>query len=384
MVKYSLLAILALSSFSIALDTALGMPSAYQDVTAVTNCSGTQVVRVQPGKFEVRHVAANLPGCIKSTTPQPIVVRPTPVTVSTGMTNTGVSSTGTLIVTTGSIYTGSVSTGLTITPIVTSTTVTNCNGTQILSLTGGAYAITRVQANLPGCISVTATGVLILDRPHINLSRGPLLDLTSTDIVNYRTKLLKEKSIRFANVVRSVRIRNQASIESRTNAYLLDNDAVVIEGKETGWVKVQGADVVVTDTHENIVESDTTGRASGYTASKYLRDPNTTDLVRIEQADHAYWSDIAHVNVRHANVRANPNYTAAIVTTLSKGVSLYVVATVDNWSEVRNDEGTLRGYIRSDLLTVDRAQRVDNPNTGKRVMTSSSSQSSSDSSWIGF
>lgn len=74
----------------------------------------------------------------------------------------------------------------------------------------------------------------------------------------------------------------------------------------------------VTDAQENIVEADTAGKASGYTASKYLRDPNANDLVRIEQADQAYWSDLAHVNVRLANVRSNPWYTAPIVTTLGK------------------------------------------------------------------
>ncbi len=98
----------------------------------------------------------------------------------------------------------------------------------------------------------------------------------------------------------------------------------------------------VTDTQENTVAADSTGKASGYTASKYLRDPNANDLVRIEQADQAYWSDIASVNVGLANIRSNPWYTAPIVTTLSKGTTLYVVATVDNWSEVRNDEGTIK------------------------------------------
>lgn len=93
-------------------------------------------------------------------------------------------------------------------------------------------------------------------------------------------------------------------------------------------------------------------------ASQYLRTPNTNDLVRIEQADHAYWSDIAHVGVHYANIRSNPWYTAPIVTTLGEGYPLYVIATVDNWSEVRNDEGTVRGYVRSDLLTIEKVQRV--------------------------
>ena len=58
-------------------------------------------------------------------------------------------------------------------------------------------------------------------------------------------------------------MRAQASRASRTNAYLMRNDAVIVSGNETGWVKVQGADVVVTDTHENTVEADTTGKADG-------------------------------------------------------------------------------------------------------------------------
>lgn len=36
-------------------------------MNAITNCSGTQVVRTGVGKFEVRHVAQNLPGCINTT-----------------------------------------------------------------------------------------------------------------------------------------------------------------------------------------------------------------------------------------------------------------------------------------------------------------------------
>ncbi len=75
--------------------------------------------------------------------------------------------------------------------------------------------------------------------PGIDLSHGPLLDLASTDIVKYRIEQLKEQSIRFANVLRSVRMRRAASMQSKTNAYLMNNDAVVIDGKETGWVKVQ-------------------------------------------------------------------------------------------------------------------------------------------------
>lgn len=31
------------------------------DVSAVTNCGGTQVIRVAPGKFEVQYIEENLP-----------------------------------------------------------------------------------------------------------------------------------------------------------------------------------------------------------------------------------------------------------------------------------------------------------------------------------
>ena len=334
------------------------------EVNAITNCSGTQVVRVAPGRFEVRTVAANLPGCISTVKTQAVVASPV-ASISTGTTSPVTLTVSTGSTATGVVHTGTTNTGVLVTLVPTlSAEVTNCNGTRVSPLSNGGYAITRVALNLPGCISTTPRGEVI-DTPRIDLSHGPLLDLASTDIVNYRVTQIKKQGIRFANALRSVRMRRMASMQARTEAYLMRNDAVVVEGKETGWVKVQGADVIVTDTHENTVEADTTGKASGYTAGKYLRDPNANDLVRIEQADQAYWSDIAHVGVRYANVRANPWYTAPIVTTLSKGYTLYVVATVDNWSQVRNDEGTVEGYIRSDLLTIDTAQRVDNPNTGK-------------------
>jgi Bacterial SH3 domain len=145
------------------------------------------------------------------------------------------------------------------------------------------------------------------------------------------------------------------------DAYLMRNDAVVVSSEVSdGWNSVQGAEVIVTDAQENTVWADTTGQASGYTAGKYLRDPDASDLVRIEQADQAYWSDIAHVKVTHmVNVRSHPWYTASIVTTLDNGTPLYIVSTVDNWSLIRNDEGTIRGYIRSDFLEIEKSQRVD-------------------------
>ncbi len=306
------------------------------DIYAITNCSGTQVVRLSTGKFEVRYVEANLPGCsgakvMKFNTQNPIntgAALPSELPESIGMDE-----------------------------------VTNCSGLRLTSLSNGRYYSTRVAPNLPGCIEATYDPNIKPDAPRVNISNGPLLDLASTDIVRYRAEKMKEQGIRFANTIRSVRMRRAATMNSQTNAYLMKNDAVVVQGKETWWVKVQGAAVVVADTQENIVVTNTWGKASGYTAGKYLRNPNNSDLVRIEQADQAYWSDIARVNVEYkVNVRAHPWYTSSIVATLGNDTPLYVISTVDNWSEVRNDEGTIRGYIRSDFLFVDKIQRVDNPN----------------------
>ena len=305
------------------------------DIYAITNCSGTQVVRVSTGKFEVRYVEPNLPGC----------------TGQKSMNfNTSQSSTWS-------------QTGSNLGEHIVMTEVTNCNGLRITSLSNGRYYSTRVSSNLPGCVDSEYDTNIRPESPRINIENGPLLDLASTEIVNYRTEKMKEQNIRFANAIRSVRMRRAASMQADTSAYLMRNDAVVIDGKETGWVKVQWTKVVVTDSQENTISSDSSNQASGYTAAKYLRNPNASDLVRIEQADQAYWSDIARVKVDYlVNVRLHPWYTAPIVTTLGNNTPLYVVSTVDNWSEVRNDEGTIRGYIRSDYLTIDKIQRVDNPN----------------------
>lgn len=108
--------------------------TAYQDdieVGVITNCSGMQVVRVAPGRFEIRSVAPNSPGCINAPKPQaPVVVTPpapvvvTPIIVATGST----------------ISTGSTSTGV----LVSGAIVTNCNGTRITPLSGSGYAISQV------------------------------------------------------------------------------------------------------------------------------------------------------------------------------------------------------------------------------------------------
>lgn len=141
MMKYSLLAILGLSAFSLALDTALGMGN--QEVSVITNCTGVQVIRVSVGQFEIRHVEPNLPGCVNTTRIQTT----TPVVL-----NVNTASTGTVLVNTGMTNTGITNSGSVIPHVVT-----NCNGTQILTLSGGTYAITHTGSNLPGCISSTAT-----------------------------------------------------------------------------------------------------------------------------------------------------------------------------------------------------------------------------------
>lgn len=304
------------------------------DMYAVTNCDGTQVVRTDVGKFEMRYIEKNLPGCTgaKSSTIW---------TDSSTEVNTGTADA--------------------MTP-TTISEVLNCSGRKITTLSNGQMYSTQVEKNLPGCIEVKYNPKLRPTEKRINTENGPLLDTASTQIVNYRAKLLMDQKIRFAEVIRSVRMRQAASKKSKTVSYLMDNDAVVINGKETGWVKSTGANILVTDVQENTVKADTKWKSTGYIASKYLRAPNATDLVRIEQADHAYWSDIAQVQVAHlVNLRAHPWYGASIVAVLTNTTPLYVISTVDNWSEVRNDAGTLRGYVRSDFIKVEKIQRVDNP-----------------------
>lgn len=312
------------------------------DMYAVTNCDGTQVVRVEAGKFEMRYVEKNLPGC-------------TGAKVSTLGSDTIPSSTHIVP------EDDSVHTDMTQTPeVITLSETVNCSGLKVTKLSNGTYYRTQVDVNLPGCIVAQYNEKIRPTEKRINTENGPLLDTASTQIVNYRAKQIYDQKIRFTEVMRSVRMRQAATKTSKTVAYLMNNDAVVISGKETGWVKSTGANILVTDVQENIVKADTVWKASGYIASAYLRAPNATDLVRIEQADHAYWSDIARVQVSHlVNLRAHPWYGASIVAVLSDATPLYVISTVDNWSEVRNDVGTLRWYVRSDYIKIEKSQRVD-------------------------
>ena len=70
--------------------------------------------------------------------------------------------------------------------------VTNCNGLRVISYSDESYKSFYVEKNLPNC--VRAAYVPPADTgSHIDLSHGPLLDLASTDIVNYQTKKLKDQ-----------------------------------------------------------------------------------------------------------------------------------------------------------------------------------------------
>ena len=97
--------------------------------------------------------------------------------------------------------------------------------------------------------------------PRIDLSHGPLFDIKSTEIMAYRVELLKQKRILFVNAIRSLKMRRQASRNASVNAYLMKNDAVVVDGKEAGWTHVQGAELSVIDDKENVIQANTTKKA---------------------------------------------------------------------------------------------------------------------------
>ena len=157
-----------------------------------------------------------------------------------------------------------------------------------------------------------------------------------------------------------MRIREGKSLEARTKGYLIKNEAVKVTGNATGWTPVKSGEVVVTDIRENTVSIDTSTGTTGYVGTKFLREATPSDLVKIGQADIAYWTDLVHTKVAHlVNIRNNPWYTAPIVQTVSSNVDLYRIATVDNWSQVQNIDGTLTGFIRSDFLVVDKKQLIE-------------------------
>ena len=268
----------------------------------------------------------------------------------------------------------------------------SCDGTVVIRTTVGKLEVSHVEKNNPNCLgpkvaddgkfistpvvnqtqaqtwtvtSVSSSGTIAsvdasksVKNEYNPETSGPLLDITSSDIVTYRLESMKEKQIRYADVVRSVRMREEKSKQSKTVAYLMDNDAVVVTGSGSGWTPVQWATVSVTDSRENTITADTIGKAQGYVGTRFLRNPNSDDLVRIWQADQAYWSDVAHVNVAYlVNVRSHPWYGAPIVAVLGNQTPLYIVSTVDNWSEIKSDDDSIHGYIRSDFLVVDKKQR---------------------------
>ena len=69
---------------------------------------------------------------------------------------------------------------------------------------------------------------------------------------------------------------------------------------------------------------------------------------------------MAHVEVaRYVNVRLHPWFGAPIVAVLSDTTKLYIVSTVDDWSEVMTDDRVIQGYIKSKYLVVDKSQRVE-------------------------
>lgn len=258
-----------------------------------------------------------------------------------------------------------------------------CDGTAVTRTEVGKIEITQITKNLPNCNganntpantdkssslnmfddvptiltgSVDSTGTIIKPKRE----RKILLDLAQKDIVNYRVEMIRQQQIRYANAIRSVRIREGKSIETHTEGYLIKNDAVKVTGKVTGWTPVRSGEVVVTDTRENTISIDTSSGTSGYTATKWLRDATPSDLVKIGQADVAYWSDVVHTNVAHlVNIRNNPWYTSAIITTVTSNVPLYRTATVDNWSQVESIDGAIKWFIKSSFIVVDMSQLIE-------------------------
>ena len=248
----------------------------------------------------------------------------------------------------------------------------NCDGTAVVRTDVGQLDMVSVEKNMPGCVGGTATSESATSKTIGKTSsgevtkvydatkNGPLLDITSEQIGQYRINLMKEQGIKYANPIRSVRMRSIPSKVAKTTAYLMKNDAVVVSQSGTGWTKAYGAEVKLLDPTENVVAPATYGKAKGYVATKFLRDPNPSDLVRINQADQAYWSDIAHANVAHlVNVREHPWYGAKIRFVLSNKTPLYIVSTVDDWSEVMSDDRVVRGYVKSKYISVEKYQRVE-------------------------
>lgn len=92
---------------------------------------------------------------------------------------------------------------------------TNCNGPKSTSVSGSNEIIDT------GAISETTSQSLDMFEDEVientpKKSDKILLDLSQKDIVNYRVELIKQEQIRYANAIRSVRIRQGKSLESNT------------------------------------------------------------------------------------------------------------------------------------------------------------------------
>ena len=248
----------------------------------------------------------------------------------------------------------------------------------------GKIILTCIAPNMPNCNgpkstrstqtgssvdTVSSTGTIIPslymlgddDTLDATPKKSPiLLDLSQRDILNYRIEMIRQQQIRYANAIRSLRVRSGKSMQSDTNGYLIRNDAVQVTGESTGWTPLRSGELVVTDSRENTIDINTASGTSGYAGTRYLRDATPSDLVKIGQADIAYWTDLVHTNVSHmVNIRTSPWYGSSIITTVSRDIAFYRVATVDNWSEVESVDGTIHGFIRSDFLIVDKAQLIE-------------------------
>jgi hypothetical protein len=67
---------------------------------------------------------------------------------------------------------------------------------------------------------------------------GPLFDIKSTPMVEYKKAQLHDAGVRFVNPVYSVRMRDRATKQSETVAYLIKNDEVRITSGVSGWTPV--------------------------------------------------------------------------------------------------------------------------------------------------
>ncbi len=111
-----------------------------------------------------------------------------------------------------------------------------CDGTAVTRTEAGKIVMTRIAKNMTNCngpkSSVNATGdttvdsgtkpqslnmfedTTVEDKPRV--TNKIILDLSQKDIVNYRVEQIKQEQIRYANAIRSVRIRSGKSLESNT------------------------------------------------------------------------------------------------------------------------------------------------------------------------